>query len=522
MTRMSTNRLLSLLCRYLPLNDLLNLTLACKRYEDILTDCDQFMDKLQYVLKLPKVFESENVNCDAFRSKVVLLSNSMRLYKNMAITSYDESFNTDDNRLTTKDQNFLLRVIKEKGRVLEQLSLESCNLVSKSYVSLLSRLPSVKVMNIFNCNVVRDRKRPKKSVPHLLPGLEELHLYSSSCLLIDQVFCGVKTLKTLEVEIDENWVKLSLVQLENFIKQQGMGLKSLKISSNIKALFHRINIINFESRLDHLSLNFVELSPGIENFVYTQRDLKRVELTVNVFTEGKVYRNFICGILSNNKNLQSLKFVKHVFRIDGESIMDGVVPNVNVESFSYHEVEEYQPALFTSLIKVMPNLKSLDIIGTGQFETDAEYCETLSSLKFLETLKMYNFDSEALYELRVESLKDVDIEVVYSDTILQDVIVFLSRHQQIKKLKLELMETEIDTQLCNLIMQLLPQLEELRATNFEDLKDCADVLMKSDNLKSLEIPHSLFLELHESTKKFFLKSKLNFKFLKEIKLSPYS
>lgn len=397
----------------------------------------------------------------------------------------------------------VLKFLSKNTYGFPRLSIEFSQLKLETYEAVIRNMEVVLTSIDFNSCYLEPGKN---SCPVLLDlrHLKELRLTSSDHFMIRKLFHGAAKLEVLELKIDETWMGSCVDHLSSFIAKKE-SLKTLKIVNGDCKWMLLLESEKFQ--LESLVLKNVKLLKPT-NFFEGQRKLMKVELTMNQMTEDEQIA--IRCIINNNPHLESLKLVIKSHASNRE-FLDGVVANCNVKSLFFQEKIFEDCGHIVKLVRALPNLTQLELIGTGDADSDMEYCTVISGLQNIETLKLVGFDYSSLAHLRMESqnLKHVNLEWLTSYTKANEPLeLFCGNHQTITDLEISFSPDNVTADHCQVVDKMLPNLKNLGVYNFDEPKMCVAFLMKSENLATLTMCETQFLEMHQS----FEESKVELKF----------
>lgn len=430
------------------------------------------------------------VEVDQLEKRLKLICNSERVYKNLKIQRLrTEHWNSN---LEANIQQALARCLPS----VEHLELDSCSLTQENYNQILDNM-NLKVVYCYNCCV-----QEGNSLFLAIPKLQELRLKSCSNLMLRNVFYNTKTLKVLEVEIDESWTEF----LDQFINSQTQ-LKELKIVNDSDFNHsHTFNLRNV-NKLESVVLEFVNVTLLSMFEIQNMQHLQKAQLSIGKMRVSEEHNGIIRSVL-RNKSLKAFKLIKHFN--DEAKFLKGIQSNGKVKNMIFQE-KVYDKHFLSNLVSITPNLTSLEVFCNGRYEEDADYCCSISTLKKLQSLVVVDLNAGALNFLNVNSkaLNTVKLQLTgdaYEGSHTQQLACFFRAHQQITHL--ELIYTDIDNALCQKIIELLPNLKELTVAEFDDVKSCVTTLMTSRNIKSLAITRHQTKTLSEELRDLY-KPKLN-------------
>jgi hypothetical protein len=365
-------------------------------------------------------------------------------------------------------------------------------------------------------NVHLEKSRPANAEAIEFPHLKELVTKQCDAYCFE-LFSAVTTLTKLHVT--EPWWSSrqnGIDTFELFLVQQ-TNLKDLLLKSlQYPRLFQTDRTENITFKLEKLVLkNVYFANKDIANaFFRLQNELREIDFQmqnekVRALDDMFWYHNILRTVVSNNNShLHTIKIEKMRYKIEDCEFISKMV-NPFVKNFSYFVTsEDNSSELFKCLIRMFPNLESVDFKADDKEDTDTGVCfDEGTVLERVESLAIKNCSVRSLVNVHASALKNFEYvpgktgEGGFIDDLFGG---FFHRHRNIKHLVIgsssERSYFFVSFNLCHLIVNFLTQLESITIYNFCEVNKSVKLLCNMPKLKTLTLSTSDYQQFTAKTK----------------------
>lgn len=445
----------------LDLADLNRCAETCKKFKEVIQDAPEFAQLISITIDFTGLSYSRHSGFsykDPKKDFQALLKCN-REFQNFYILNIN---NSNLSRLG----NEWLEVFKKFSNSVKNLKVKSDFRVD-ALKSMLGLLPNLTTLELDGYRVYKTDQNPENLIQFKdLKHLKMKNFQNGSHVI--QIFKNCNNLKTLSLScVFPKRENLQFDFFDNFLKNQNR-LKTLEVytvDSPEQIMFRKDISEDVMFELTKLVFDYNGYSSNLENFLkflHTQTDLKTLKLNLSLLnTEGT-------ALVEECKSCDDLfKFVFSLSRlttlnvfIDRYSTKDETVFHVinkNVTSLTYEEENRKSNRLLLRLLKVFPNLQSLELAIYHYSDELLSFISTY--LKKLEHIKIVGYYNGILSKLDCIDLKSVTVKYGYHKSSQEDWIQFLRHNPNVNKISIENCIDFVDDEIVTIITHNLPLLK---------------------------------------------------------------
>lgn len=411
----------------------------------------------------------------------------------------------------TKDWLAKIEFIGNFGEFVKEANFEYCSFESIEEIkSILNLLPNLEILKI-NYVYIKQTPNEERSLMNPVeveeaqefPNLRHLELRSKFWGYITQIdgkilkYLNTNRLEFLKIHLPMQ--KFSSDFIEFLCRQS--NLKTLKVYDDFIDSFVFDDFVDFISYQDFISSLFeIDLSERVEfqlknlsihyrgdhkenfqKFLNAQSDLEELEICKydDDFVKFKISFDLI-----RDFNVRKLSLYLDLLPTNGLNELDNFVnPSVHeLVLMGYNN----DPAMFNTLLRIFPNLKSLELEYMIDFS-----CDNLSQMKHLENLKINHFKLDCFVNVKIEGLKTLEITHLYP-FVYTDFEIIATNHPKIEKFVVQ--EVTHFNNMCslrntiNILVKSLKFLSYLKVIQIPDAQDCLKLTIDNRS-RIIEMSH---------------------------------
>jgi hypothetical protein len=391
-----SNEMLEHIFRFLPFEDLLNVTQVSRNFDKVVGDSLKLMDRIKIRIKILTV---NNLLLKVKRIDLREIRFTSRRYQHLKITSVGEC-----HCLQNDDVPFLLDLLETIGENIKSLEFFGFRAKSEFIVSILNYTPNLESLDSYAITYLENGSQDWNIKLAKLKNLKLRLITGHRDHPYDKLFDELTTLESLSLS---GWPK-NFDRIRSLLLNQG-NLKHLELNDDIYVCFLDSEFINSATfKLETLNIKLGSDFDILTNFIASQKDLKKLSIGSYCDEDEKfpsAVRMF--DEILKLENLKELRPSLH-YGTFGIDFRNKFCPNIEVIFLSFGKWGESDPDQLVELsgfISVMPNLKTLDL--SMGFEAVDQDLISLNDLKKLECLNFNSFDSSVMKHFQLENLQSM-------------------------------------------------------------------------------------------------------------------